>query len=333
MASLPAIRNSNDQSLALPDLTNLLQQAAILIKSGLLPVSIKTPEQAVVIMLKGRELGLPPMVALEHVYTVKQKSGLDGQVIQALLRRDGHRYIIDEENMEHCVMRFWRRGEVGEGYTVEVTWSEATAAGWNLEPETGEDGKRTGKMKEKHTWRTMRPTMLMWRCLAKGARRYCSDSLCGTATASELSIDPDDELVDGEIVSGAKVRRDHALLAGSHNHGRLFKTERERPAPKAEPVPEEPAEGEFVEVEDMSELPAESEGQAPTPEEPHWIDAPEVRSRFWGFAGRLGLDEAEVYQALKTESMHKYAGDMREAKAILEQYAAAQAEARKAAAP
>jgi hypothetical protein len=51
----------------------MVQQASVLVKSGFLPAEIKTPEQALAIMIKGRELGIPPMVALSHIYIIKGK--------------------------------------------------------------------------------------------------------------------------------------------------------------------------------------------------------------------------------------------------------------------
>ncbi len=51
----------------------MVHQATVLVKSGFLPAEIKTPEQALAIMIKGRELGIPPMVALSHIYIIKGK--------------------------------------------------------------------------------------------------------------------------------------------------------------------------------------------------------------------------------------------------------------------
>ena len=66
-----------EQSLAVRDSMNLAnwqvmtQQAEMLVKSGFLPASIKTKEQAVAIILTGQELGLPPMLALRKINVIQ----------------------------------------------------------------------------------------------------------------------------------------------------------------------------------------------------------------------------------------------------------------------
>lgn len=324
MAQLPAVRQ---QTTVATQGDNLLEQAQMLVKSGLLPAGIKTPEQAAAIILKGRELGIGPLAALEHVYVVKQRTGLDGQLVQALLRRDGHHYVIDEESMDRCRMRFWRKGETHEGYPVEVTWTEAQAAGWNMEPEYDDKGGKKG-MREKHTWKTQRATMLMWRCLAKGARRYCADSLLNTATLPELGIDPevdqDAEIVDGTIRSGAAMRRDRALPAQGQTGDRLFKSRRTDPAPMTTPEPAQVIEGTYNAVEET-----ETGSEAPTqPAEPapHWIDDPATRAKFFAWAkGSLKLIEQEIYGALGVKHLHDYKGSKSDAMNTLDAFAKAKA--------
>jgi hypothetical protein len=60
-----------------------------LVKSGLLPQSIKTPEAAVVIILKGRELGIPPMEALNSISVIQGKPTVSPQLMLALIYRSG----------------------------------------------------------------------------------------------------------------------------------------------------------------------------------------------------------------------------------------------------
>lgn len=54
----------------------------------------------------------------------------------------------------------------------------------------------------------------------------------------------------------------------------------------------------------------------------HWIERPEARKRFWGWAkGTLGLTEDQVHEALGVESVYEFDGTMKDAKAILEEAA------------
>ena len=45
------------------ELATMKELASLLVKSGLLPQAIKTPEQAIVIILKAKELNIPPIQA------------------------------------------------------------------------------------------------------------------------------------------------------------------------------------------------------------------------------------------------------------------------------
>ena len=53
---------------ALGDLWRVCQRV---IGTGFLPDSIRSPEQAFAIALKGRELGIPPMMAFAGLYIIK----------------------------------------------------------------------------------------------------------------------------------------------------------------------------------------------------------------------------------------------------------------------
>jgi len=318
------------------EITQLKQQAEILLKSGLLPESLKTPEQVVTIILKGRELGLSPLVALEHIYAVKGRSALDGQAIQVLIRRAGHSFDVIEQTADHCTIEFCRKA--GRPYRVTVTMAEAKTAGWNMEPEYEEDPqthkrKKVG-MREKHTWKTMPAQMLYWRCLAKGARMGMADALNNTELLAEVAgemeeramVDAEGEIADEymvirtpdglDIQRKADLQREQSFLAQSATRGRnkLFKT---TAAPKAEEA-------------------AESDGLQPTldtdlsPQELHWIDDKDARTRFWARTtgkprpdgtGGLGLTRQQVYDACKVDHMRQWPNDEPSAVKVCEQYA------------
>lgn len=59
----------------------MLGEAAAWVKSGLLPASIKTPEQAVVIALKGKELSLAPMASFEMIDVIMGKPALKPELL------------------------------------------------------------------------------------------------------------------------------------------------------------------------------------------------------------------------------------------------------------
>ena len=54
---------------------------------------------------------------------------------------------------------------------------------------------------------------------------------------------------------------------------------------------------------------------------PHWIDDEDTRKRFWVYVENLGLDKAQVYEALGVEAIHDYEGTMKECKDTLDAWA------------
>jgi len=60
--------------------------------------------------------------------------------------------------------------------------------------------------------------------------------------------------------------------------------------------------------------------EAPKPEK-HWIDNERIRGRFWAWCyNEMTLTEAQVYEALGVDSVHKYEGTMQDARADIEAY-------------
>lgn len=55
------------------------EQAKLLVSSGMLPRTVDTPEKAIVIMLKGRELGFATMQSFAHINVIEGKPVLDAQ--------------------------------------------------------------------------------------------------------------------------------------------------------------------------------------------------------------------------------------------------------------
>lgn len=147
----------------------MLAQADVLVKSGLLPVEIKTPAAAVAIMLTGRELGIPTMQALRSIFIVKGKPTLSAQLMGALILRDGHQYKVIEASNTAAKIEFIRRN--GQHYTHEFTLDDAKRAGL-----TGSD-----------TYAKYPKAMLFSRCMSAGARIAMPDVLGGMYTPEEIA--------------------------------------------------------------------------------------------------------------------------------------------------
>jgi hypothetical protein len=87
------------------DLPALMQLATQLVPTGFLPDHIKTPGQAVAIILSGRELGIGPMLALRSIYMIKGKIELSADLQLSLFKRDGGQAEFTELNESKATLK------------------------------------------------------------------------------------------------------------------------------------------------------------------------------------------------------------------------------------
>lgn len=138
--------------------------AAVAIKSGLLPAGIKSPEAAAIIALKGRELGLPPMVAFSHIHVIQGKPTMSAEIMLAAIYQKyaNADIVIAESTEEKCLIR--ARRLPAQDYT-EIMWDVERA-------------KKMGLL-EKDNWKKQRGTMLKWRCISEMKRTVWPEVLMG----------------------------------------------------------------------------------------------------------------------------------------------------------
>ena len=112
-------------------------QASVLVASGFLPESIKSPEQAMAIMLTGSELGLPPMQSLRGINVIKGNPTLKPELLLALCWKrvpgfsahfgkcdeNGAEFVCTRTGMaEPFVSRFTLADARKAGLTEKITW-------------------------------------------------------------------------------------------------------------------------------------------------------------------------------------------------------------------
>lgn len=157
-------------------LKTLAGTAVSLFESGLLPKSIKTPQAATMIMMRGLELGLPGVASLGLIHVVEGKTELAGTTMQALLQRAEIAIQTIESTSEIARLRMSRRiGDFDVSEEYQFTLAEAKAAGL-----TGKDN-----------WRGYAKDMLYWRALSRGARRIGADVIHGCYVTGEVSEAPE----------------------------------------------------------------------------------------------------------------------------------------------
>lgn len=147
-----------------------------------------TEAQAVAKILRGWELGIPPVAALENIYVIDGKTTLSAHLIAAKIEDSGRfRQRIIAHTNEVCAIRFDSRTE---GAWDEMGISEFTIA----------DAK-IAKLVGKNNWQQYPKAMLYSRALAQGARWFCSRVFMGAIyVPEELGMETDES---GNVVEDA----------------------------------------------------------------------------------------------------------------------------------
>lgn len=160
--------------MALPDLFKL---GEMLVTTGFLPKAIDTPGKAVAVMLKGQELGVPPMYALNNIAIVNGKQVCQAELMLSLIYRDHGSQALQvlETNDRVCRVLYQRRG--GQPGELAFTIEEADAAGLLSKP-----GPPGGVA----PWKGYRPAMLRARAISAAARIAFPDTIAGMYTPEEM---------------------------------------------------------------------------------------------------------------------------------------------------
>src|SRR5262245_37212758 len=149
----------------------VIEMARLMVPTGLLPASIKTPEQAVVVILKGRELRVPPLHALSQIVVVNNKPACTAELMLALIYRDfGDEAVIVEESTPTVCRVTYKRPAWRERRSFSFTLEDATTAG----------------LAGKDTWKSYPQAMLRARAVSAVARLAFPDSIGGMHSPEEL---------------------------------------------------------------------------------------------------------------------------------------------------
>lgn len=157
------------------------EQAGMLVKTGFLPSAINTPEKAIAVMMKGRELGIPPMYALSNIAVIQGKPSANAELMLALIYRDHGDDAIQftEASNVRATISYKRRH-----------WRERRDFTFSL------DDARTAGLTDGN-WRKYPAAMLRARCISAVARLAFPDTIGGLYTPEELGASVDQET--GEI--------------------------------------------------------------------------------------------------------------------------------------
>lgn len=155
-----------------------------LLPTGFLPKAITTPEQVIAIMLKGRELNIPPMLALSNINIINGKPSCNPELMHSLVQRD------------HGTNAMWVESSTNEACTVAYI-ANASVKHYTF---TIEDAERAGLPKKNPTWNQYPAALLRARCIGAVAKMAFPASIGGMYTPGELG-EPVIVNDDGEIMS------------------------------------------------------------------------------------------------------------------------------------
>ena len=156
-------------------------QATTLVKSGFLPKAVDTPEKALAIAMKGRELGLPMMQSITSIHVIDCKPTISAELMAALVhqRVPGSVLRCIETSDKICTYEAARPSD--KILKMSFTWDEAVRAG----------------VTNKDNWKKYPAAMLRARCCSAICRIVFPDAIMGCYTPDELGAITNDE---GEVV-------------------------------------------------------------------------------------------------------------------------------------
>ena len=133
------------------------------------------------VILTGRNVGIPDMMALQHIYLVNGQASMSGQLMCALVNRAGHRIKVSWQKDGTAVAEAWRR----DPWTKELEMVGLISFG-------AEDAELAG-LADKDTYKSYPRVMRAWRAISQLCRIYFADCLVGIAYVPE-EVDASDDV-------------------------------------------------------------------------------------------------------------------------------------------
>jgi len=169
-------------TIAIYEQMNQLQTAAQALHASGFFKDTTSQAQAMVKVMAGAELGLPPFASMTGIHIVQGKPVLGANLVATLVKNDPrYNYRVKQADDQACILTWYENGAaVGES---SFTIAEATAAG----------------LSGKDNWKKYTSDMLFARALTRGARRFAPGIFGGAPiyTPEELGVDTDE---DGHII-------------------------------------------------------------------------------------------------------------------------------------
>ena len=169
----------------------LMEMARALVQSGFLPSGVATLEKAATVILKGRELGIPPMQSLAHLHPIGGKLTCSAELMLALLARAGITWEWEKDGTDgpEAIILFHRHG------FAPVTGRFTLEDAQRIQVTEARNGSRqTVRLADQEAWQNYPANLLRARAISNGARMIGPDYLAGMSyTPEELGAQVDEE--------------------------------------------------------------------------------------------------------------------------------------------
>ena len=172
-----ALANKSGFNVGVTNMQEAMQMATMMANSQLAPQSFRgRPEDTLVAMMMGNELGLNPMQSIQNIAVINGRPSIWGDAMLALVQNHpafgGINEKFDTPTMT-ATCTVWRKG--GEKHVQTFSQSDAETAGlW----------------KRKGPWTTSPKRMLALRARGFALRNQFADALCGLISAEEATDIP-----------------------------------------------------------------------------------------------------------------------------------------------
>lgn len=200
MSNVTTLQHKQSFSLTPTSLSEALEFAATISKSGLIPKDYQgNPGNCIIAMQWGAEIGLQPLQAMQSIAVINGRPSIWGDAMLALVRGSGLlEYIREEPTDTGCTCTLKRRGEaeVVREFTVE-------------------DAKKAGLYGKQGPWQQHPKRMMQMRARAFALRDVFTDVLRGVHIAEESRDQPAEKDITAESteVEQPKTRADKARAA------------------------------------------------------------------------------------------------------------------------
>lgn len=172
-------------------LDGMLTQADLFVKSGFFPRHVDTKEKALVIMLKGRELGLPFTESLSKISVIQGVATTKVETLLGLARKTGQmedfkqRFVPNEIAPQYCEVTIKRKGQ--SPHTCRF----------------GDEEAQTMGLTSRDNYKKQKATMYSWRAISKNLRVTFPDAIGGLYLEEEIAdgvlIKPEEDTTKAKV--------------------------------------------------------------------------------------------------------------------------------------